>query len=385
MTIKEFVQRHPDCTLNLMTPGGYVTLTPERSKNLLQGKSIQAHAGTTEAQMAISAEHLLHQELVQLNPHMTFPHCFSGITDGYVNSQEVKRLETADFSYCTLLSKDFSGVCFDGADFQYSKLHNMNFQNTVFINCDFSKAKLTDCNLDGAVMVNCQCFDASLENCSTSGMRMKGCKIEALEVYGSELSDIQMDDMTRKSIPAPMDLDKATVGELLQRCISQADVEIMGAQHVLWLHGEGGEQADFSNCRMVDLDMQHMNLNGAIFDGATLEGVELSGAYLSSAKLGGTKFKDCNLPGIYAEEADFSFASFVGCDLRNSLLTHSNLRCVEITDSNLFGMNVENCCVENSQIQEYADILYHYPTVYLSEEEWMQDRQEELLGMGGME
>ncbi len=385
MTVKDFVQRHPDSTLNLMTPAGYVTLTPERSKNLLQGKPIQAHAGTTEAQLAIPAEHLLHQELFQLNPHITIPHCFSGITDDYVNSQEVKRLETTNFSYCTLLSKDFSGVCFDGADFQYAKLHDMNFQNTVFLNCDFSKTKLTDCNLDGAVMVHCQCFDALLENCSTSGMRMKGCKIEAMEVYGSELSDIQMDDMTRKSIPAPMDLDNATVGELLQRCISQSELELMGAKHVLWLHGEGGEQADFSHCRLVDLNMSHMNFNHANFDGAVLEGVDLSGAYLCHSMFGGAKFTECNLSGVYAEDADFEFAAVDHCDLRMGTYTNSSLCCMEITESDLSGMNVRNCCVENSQIQEYAELLYDYHTVYLSESDWMKDQRSELQGMGGME
>lgn len=154
MTVQEFIGRNPDSTLNLMTPSGYITLTPEMTKALLQGKPVLGHAGTSEARQPIPAEYLLHQELVQIHPHKTIPHYYGAITDDKVPIQELKRLETIDLSYCILRGKDFTGYHFDGANFRGARFENVNFQNAVFLNCDLSEARFTSCQLDDVIMVN---------------------------------------------------------------------------------------------------------------------------------------------------------------------------------------------------------------------------------------
>lgn len=65
VTIRKFIEQHPNATLDLMTPGGYVYLTPERTQLLLCGQSLKAHPGSPEYSMDIPAEELLKQEICE--------------------------------------------------------------------------------------------------------------------------------------------------------------------------------------------------------------------------------------------------------------------------------------------------------------------------------
>ena len=44
MRLKELIQKYPRNSFNIMTPGGYVFLTPEQAKGLLAGNSAKEHA-----------------------------------------------------------------------------------------------------------------------------------------------------------------------------------------------------------------------------------------------------------------------------------------------------------------------------------------------------
>ena len=52
--------------------------------------------------------------------------------------------------------------------------------------------------------------------------------------------------------------------------LNQEQVDVICALHTLWLHGVGGEQADFSNCLLRDLNLSNRTLESAVFDGAKL-------------------------------------------------------------------------------------------------------------------
>jgi len=62
-TVREFIERHPCANLDMMTPGGFVYLTPEKAQLLLSGQSIKGHPGDPEYAMEITAEELLDQEV----------------------------------------------------------------------------------------------------------------------------------------------------------------------------------------------------------------------------------------------------------------------------------------------------------------------------------
>ena len=64
VTVREFLEKHHSVAFDLMTPGGYVYLTPEKAQLLLDGQSMHGHPGSPEHAVEISAEELLEQEVV---------------------------------------------------------------------------------------------------------------------------------------------------------------------------------------------------------------------------------------------------------------------------------------------------------------------------------
>lgn len=80
MTLEEFIKQNPDATLNMMTPGGYVLLTPKLSQNLLHGEGVNAHAGCRDVRIAIQAAELLPQKVVSCQAYKSEPDYFYLIT-----------------------------------------------------------------------------------------------------------------------------------------------------------------------------------------------------------------------------------------------------------------------------------------------------------------
>lgn len=59
MLVKEFIQRYPHASFHMMTPGGFVDLSPEQAQGLLAGKKIMAHPGDPEYATTLKAEEVL--------------------------------------------------------------------------------------------------------------------------------------------------------------------------------------------------------------------------------------------------------------------------------------------------------------------------------------
>ena len=86
MTVKDFILQHPGSVLNMMTPGGYVYLTPENAQALLNGQSTKGHPGDPEMAMEIGAEELLSQVVADTFKYRNDAWCF--MTDCPQHSQE---------------------------------------------------------------------------------------------------------------------------------------------------------------------------------------------------------------------------------------------------------------------------------------------------------
>lgn len=67
VTVREFIEQHPGLPFDMMTPGGYVYLIPEKAKLLLSGQNVWGHPGNPEYAMEIPAEELLNQEVIRAN------------------------------------------------------------------------------------------------------------------------------------------------------------------------------------------------------------------------------------------------------------------------------------------------------------------------------
>ena len=168
------------------------------------------------------------------------------------------------------------------------------------------------------------------------------------------------------------------------RVLTQDDVEIMYAKHILFNHDEGGEKADFSGCRLTNLDMRHMQFNGADFTGALLEGVRMNDAGLCFCTFRDAKLVGCNLNGAVAEESDFCGATFTECKMRNGIYTHSNFAHTSFQDTDLWMSSFASCCIENSSIMDTETEGVNLSGASEDEESWVNDSGIRIGGMGGM-
>lgn len=81
MTVRELIQEYPDHTFSLMTPGGYVDLTPEMSQKLLQGEPVNPHLGWPGTHYEVPAEEILTQEVCSMGHSRTKPNYISALTE----------------------------------------------------------------------------------------------------------------------------------------------------------------------------------------------------------------------------------------------------------------------------------------------------------------
>ena len=147
--------------------------------------------------------------------------------------------------------------------------------------------------------------------------------------------------------------NELTEGLVARKMLTQDDVIIMEARHVLYQYGEdGGEQADFSDCYLSALDFQDCQFNGAIFQGAFLEDCDLTGAGMCSSDFTGACFVRCKAQDLIAEESTFVDATIVDCDFQDARLTGSNIKYIDIENSNFHGVNMDHCIKETGWDQE---------------------------------
>lgn len=66
-TVREFLERHPEEPVFMMTPGGYVYLVPEQVRNLLAGQAVPGSPYSWRECVQIKAEELLQQMVDSMN------------------------------------------------------------------------------------------------------------------------------------------------------------------------------------------------------------------------------------------------------------------------------------------------------------------------------
>ncbi|MDD4493130.1 MAG: pentapeptide repeat-containing protein [Eubacteriales bacterium] len=133
------------------------------------------------------------------------------------------------------------------------------------------------------------------------------------------------------------------------RKLTPEEIEIMCAKHILWLHDAGGEQADFSNCLLADLDLSRKNLMNAVFNGAKLSNVNLGSAELCFSVLSDAKIYNCYLTDVIAEETEFNNAEFIGSDFDRSIFTHSDFTDAKFRDCSINNGSLQNCCLDGTE------------------------------------
>lgn len=67
ITVRELLTRYPSASFNMMTPGGYIFLTPEQAGALLAEESVSGNPGCSGHDMEITAGELLPQKIQSMN------------------------------------------------------------------------------------------------------------------------------------------------------------------------------------------------------------------------------------------------------------------------------------------------------------------------------
>lgn len=172
--------------------------------------------------------------------------------------------------------------------------------------------------------------------------------------------------------------------EPVKRVLDQKDVDIMLAKHILWLNDAGGEQADFSNCRLEHLHLSGKNMLNVILDDAEIIGCDLENAEMCFSACNNTRFETCIMKKITAEECDFKNATFDNCNLERAGFMHSDFTNAKFLSTKMCYAELSNSCLENMQSKNTDLSQTNMNNVSYDEDEWLYDDENLEMEMGGM-
>lgn len=176
------------------------------------------------------------------------------------------------------------------------------------------------------------------------------------------MSDEMMITIAPEYITENMDTSK-------YRELTDDEVDIMLAKHMLFLRDAGGERADFSGCLIRNARLSHAVFNNAILTNAAFIDCDLSEADMTFASAHGAVFKNCDISHMYGDEANFTYARFVGCDLHQALTMHANYTGATFDHCNVERMLLEGCCLARTDWVETDDnVADKYRAVYSVDE-----------------
>lgn len=90
MLVKDFLKKYPNDNFQMMTPGGYVDLSAQQARELLEGRSVTAHPGVSGFEMEVDAKELLMESVLSANWRRGT--CYM-MTDDLQESESTKEVE----------------------------------------------------------------------------------------------------------------------------------------------------------------------------------------------------------------------------------------------------------------------------------------------------
>lgn len=103
------------------------------------------------------------------------------------------------------------------------------------------------------------------------------------------------------------------------------DIELKCAKHILWIYGEAsGEQADFENHRIDNIDFDGKSLNSVKFANGKFNNCSFKDASLCFASAENAVFRNCDFSSATSEESEYINCRFINCRFNNAAFAHSN-------------------------------------------------------------
>lgn len=166
---------------------------------------------------------------------------------------------------------------------------------------------------------------------------------------------------------------------------SSTELEIICAKHALWIYSvTGGERADFSNCRLENVDFSNTNLCGANLSNALFINCFFNDTSLCDGNFSNSKFINCNFKGMVAEGSSQIGTKYINCDLTNAYFTASNFKNAEIRNTEMEKSSFMNCCLENIVVKDSNFNQSNRQNVCYDELEWNEDGAGQEMEIGGM-
>lgn len=156
------------------------------------------------------------------------------------------------------------------------------------------------------------------------------------------------------------------------RPLTQQDVDIMYAKHLLWLHGVEGEQADFSNCLLQDINLGNKKFEDAIFNGAKFVNCSFYNSDISYSSFQGARFYRCGLSGVKAESAMFPDTLFHSCEISTTAYVECNFSRASFSECSLGG-SMHRCCIDGTNFGNEANGRPDLVQCSDDEESWAED------------
>ena len=164
------------------------------------------------------------------------------------------------------------------------------------------------------------------------------------------------------------------------KVITQKEFELIYAKHLLWLDNGSGEQADFSNCLLRNLEMSDRWLENMIFDNAKIIDSRMNGANVNASSFKGTRIIKTECMEMTAIDSDFTGAKFSNCDLSRADMTSSNLTKTAFWDCHFYNSVLRESCLEKTKFHrsdmedcDTTDCVY-------DEQEWTEQKNGLKLG-----
>ena len=225
--------------------------------------------------------------------------------------------------------------------------------------------------IDGEYEIACdEVYDA---NNRDEGEKLKHLLFEQLISERPEIEEVHTDYQNYYFTLAQAYLTKEADSLLKQP--TEKEIELMYAKHLLWLQEAGGEQADFSNCLLREMDLSHRNWENAVFENAKLVGVNLQETDLSYSACNGARFYQCDGTGLRAEESEFKDAKFYRCELSSALFLHSNLTKANFTHCSAVDVTFQSCCIEETVFGHFDEGPVYQSSCSEDEKDWLAAEQ----------
>lgn len=134
--------------------------------------------------------------------------------------------------------------------------------------------------------------------------------------------------------------------------LTQQELDIICAKHILWMNDVGGERANLSNCVLRDLDLYGRELSYCVCCSAAIENCNMHSASFINADFEGTHFSNCRMQDTYFERTNLSKAVFNNCDISDSFISGCKLTDAVMKDCNLDNTNPNGCDLQGYRFVE---------------------------------